>query len=313
MKSISKSILNKEAGLPLIISGPCSAETEKQVIATSHALKATGYVDILRAGIWKPRTRPGSFEGVGTKGLPWLQKAKELTGLPVAVEVATARQVEDVLHFGMDVVWIGARTTANPFSVQEVANALKGVDIPVLVKNPTNPDIDLWMGAVERLSNAGLQHLGLIHRGFSSCNAGEYRNAPMWQLAMEMKSKNPEMIMLNDPSHISGKRNGLAQIMRKAIDLSFDGFIIESHIDPENAWSDADQQVTPKMLKDLLDAVKAQTIVCRFGGYSSEDFLIQQINQLEDELRIINNKRNGAVTQLKVKSDIHDGKVPGRR
>lgn len=230
---------------PLIISGPCSAETEAQVLETAQRLAATGKVDILRAGIWKPRTKPGMFEGVGTKGLPWLQQAKKLTGLPVAIEVATAKQVEDALHFDVDVLWIGARTTANPFSVQEVADALRGVDVPVLIKNPTNPDLELWMGALERVAIAGVKQIGLIHRGFSSYGNTEYRNPPMWHIAIEMKRRNPGKIIINDPSHICGRRDILQEVAQRAIDLDFDGLMIESHIDPDSAWSDAQQQVTP--------------------------------------------------------------------
>lgn len=270
---------------PLIISGPCSAETEEQMLATASQLAATGKVDILRAGIWKPRTRPGSFEGVGTKGLPWLQKAKELTGLPVAVEVATGKQVEDALHFGVDVLWIGARTTVNPFSVQDVADALKGVDVPVLIKNPINPDLELWIGAAERVAKAGIKNIGLIHRGFSSYGNTEYRNAPMWHLAIEMKRRFPEMLMINDPSHICGRRDILQEVAQKAIDLDFDGLIIESHIDPDNAWSDAKQQVTPAVLGAMIDAM-----IWRKEDIISEELHIQmdkmraQINQLDDEL-----------------------------
>jgi chorismate mutase len=270
---------------PLIISGPCSAETEEQVIQTATRLAATGKVDILRAGIWKPRTRPGSFEGIGTKGLPWLQQAKKESGLPVAVEVATAKQVEDALHFGVDVLWIGARTTVNPFSVQDVADALKGIDVPVLIKNPINPDLELWIGAVERVANAGIKNIGLIHRGFSSYGNTEYRNAPMWHLAIEMKRRNPGMLLINDPSHICGRRDILMDVAQKAIDLDFDGLIIESHIDPDNAWSDAKQQVTPERLGEMISS-----IVWRTEEIDSEELhavmekMRQQINQLDDEL-----------------------------
>ena len=220
---------------PLIVSGPCSAETEEQVLETAKRLAATGRVDMLRAGIWKPRTKPGMFEGVGTKGLPWLQHAKKATGLPLTVEVATAKQVQDALTFEVDVLWIGARTTVNPFSVQEVADALKGVDVPVLIKNPINPDLELWTGAVERIARAGVKQIGLIHRGFSSYGNTEYRNAPMWHLAIEMKLKYPELLFINDPSHICGRRDILMDVMQKAIDLDYDGLMIESHIDPDNA------------------------------------------------------------------------------
>ena len=270
---------------PLIISGPCSAETEEQVLETASRLAKTGKVDALRAGIWKPRTRPGSFEGIGTKGLPWLQQAKKLTGLPAAVEVATGKQVEDALHFDVDILWIGARTTVNPFSVQEVADALRGANVPVLIKNPINPDLELWTGAVERVAKAGIKNIGLIHRGFSSYGNTEYRNAPMWHLAIEMKRRNPEMMIINDPSHICGRRDILLDVAQKAIDLDFDGLMIESHIDPDNAWSDAKQQVTPERLADMLD-----NIIWRKEDINSEAYhqalekLRQQINHLDDEL-----------------------------
>jgi len=240
---------------PLIISGPCSAETEEQVLETATRLAATGKVDMLRAGIWKPRTRPGSFEGVGTKGLPWMQKAKELTGLPITVEVATGKQVEDALHFGVDVLWIGARTTVNPFSVQDVADALKGSDVPVLIKNPINPDLELWIGAVERVAKAGIKNIGLIHRGFSSYGNTEFRNAPLWHLAIEMNRRNPDMMLINDPSHICGNRHLLQDVAQKAIDLDFDGLIIESHVNPDKAWSDAKQQITQEQLSEMIGKI----------------------------------------------------------
>ncbi|SIT33990.1 3-deoxy-D-arabinoheptulosonate-7-phosphate synthase [Filimonas lacunae] len=277
---------------PLIIAGPCSAETEEQVLQTATELQKTGKVDIMRAGIWKPRTRPGSFEGIGTKGLPWLQQAKKITGMPVAVEVATAKQVEDALHFDVDVAWIGARTTVNPFSVQEIADALRGVDIPVLIKNPINPDLELWLGAVERIAKAGIKQIGLIHRGFSSYGNTEYRNAPMWHLAIEMKRRYPELMIINDPSHICGRRDILQDVAQKAIDLDFDGLIIESHIDPDNAWSDAKQQITPARLGEMLD-----NITWRKEDSSSEEYhaalekLRQQINHLDDELMQILGQR----------------------
>lgn len=270
---------------PLIISGPCSAETEEQVIETATRLKKTGKVDALRAGIWKPRTRPGSFEGVGTKGLNWLTQAKKITGLPVAVEVATAKQAEDALHFDVDILWIGARTTVNPFSVQEVADALRGANVPVLIKNPINPDLELWIGAVERVAKAGIKNIGLIHRGFSSYGNTEYRNAPMWHMAIEMKRRNPGMMILNDPSHISGNRTLLQSVAQKAIDLDFDGIMIESHIDPDKAWSDAKQQVTPERLAEILDGIK-----WRHETTNQKEFAValeklrEQINHVDDEL-----------------------------
>lgn len=270
---------------PLIIAGPCSAETEEQVTETAVRLHKTGKVDIMRAGIWKPRTRPGSFEGIGTKGLPWLQQSRKLTGIPVAVEVATAKQVEDALHFDIDVLWIGARTTVNPFSVQEIADALRGADVPVLIKNPINPDLELWIGAVERIAKAGIKQIGLIHRGFSSYGNTEYRNAPMWHLAIEMKRRNPEMMMLNDPSHICGRRDILQEVAQKAIDLDYDGLIIESHIDPDKAWSDAKQQITPERLAELLDGIRwRKEDVASPEYHAALEKLRQQINHLDDEL-----------------------------
>lgn len=282
MKNVLDTVRHKR---PLLISGPCSAETEAQVLETATRLAATGKIDLLRAGIWKPRTRPGSFEGVGTKGLPWLQAAKKATGLPTAVEVATGKQVEDALHFDVDVLWIGARTTVNPFSVQEVADALKGVKVPVLVKNPINPDLELWTGAVERVAKAGVEEIGLIHRGFSSYGNTEYRNAPMWHLAIEMKRRNPGLLLINDPSHICGRRDILQEVAQEAIDLNFDGLMIESHIDPDNAWSDAKQQITPEVLATLLDGIIwRKEEVGNEEAHAVLERLRQQINQLDDEL-----------------------------
>jgi chorismate mutase len=296
---------------PLIISGPCSAETETQVLETCQQLAATGKVDMLRAGIWKPRTRPGSFEGIGQKGLPWLMQAKKITGLPTTVEVATGKQVTDALSFDVDVLWIGARTTVNPFSVQEVADALRGVDVPVLIKNPINPDLELWTGAVERVAKAGIKQIGLIHRGFSSYGNTEYRNAPMWHLAIEMKRRNPGMMMICDPSHISGRRDILLDVSQKAIDLDFDGLMLESHIDPDNAWSDAKQQVTPEKLAELLSSIK-----WRYETTTEKEFITaleklrEQINHIDDELmqllgqrmriadKIGEYKRNNSITIL---------------
>lgn len=276
----------------MIISGPCSAETEEQVIETVQKLAAIGKVDMIRAGIWKPRTRPGSFEGIGVKGLPWLLKAKQLTGLPTTVEVATGKQVEDALSFEVDVLWIGARTTVNPFSVQEVADALRGTDVPVLIKNPINPDLELWTGAVERVAKSGVKQIGLIHRGFSSYGNTEYRNAPMWHLAIEMKLRYPDLLFINDPSHICGRRDILLDVAQKAIDLDYDGLMIEAHIDPDHAWSDAKQQVTPEKLAEMLDS-----IAWRREDVNSEEYhaalekLRQQINHLDDELMQILSQR----------------------
>ncbi|HVB04107.1 MAG TPA: chorismate mutase [Chitinophagaceae bacterium] len=270
---------------PIIVSGPCSAETEEQVISTCTRLAATGKVDVLRAGIWKPRTKPGSFEGVGTIGLTWMMKAKALTGLLTTVEVATTKHVEDALHFGIDILWIGARTTVNPFSVQELANALRGVDTTVWIKNPINPDLELWIGAVERIRKAGIKHIGLIHRGFSNYGNTEFRNAPMWHLPIELRRRMPEIPMLCDPSHICGRRDILQEISQKAIDLGYDGLMLETHIDPDKAWSDAKQQITPEQLADLLNK-----IIWRHETTDQEEFLTvlsrlrEQINHIDDEL-----------------------------
>lgn len=270
---------------PIVISGPCSAETEEQVLETATRLAKTGKVDILRAGIWKPRTKPGLFEGIGTKGLPWLLRAKKLTGLPTTVEVATAKHVEDALQFDVDILWLGARTTVNPFSVQEVADALRGVDIPVLIKNPINPDLELWSGGIERIQKVGVKQVGMIHRGFSNYGNTEYRNAPMWHLPIEMKRRFPEMLLICDPSHICGNRQMLQQVAQKSIDLDFDGVMLESHIDPDNAWSDAKQQVTPEKLAELLDG-----LIWRNENTDKAEFLNalaklrEQINHLDDEL-----------------------------
>ncbi|MGF7080305.1 chorismate mutase [Mucilaginibacter sp. UYCu711] len=238
---------------PLLIAGPCSAETEDQLVATAHLLKATGRVTALRAGIWKPRTRPGEFEGIGSIGLEWLKRAKAETGLPTAVEVATAKHVEEALAAGVDILWVGARSTANPFTVQEIADALKGVDIPVMVKNPVNPDISLWIGALERINNAGITKLAAIHRGFSSYEKSAFRNEPMWDIAIHMKTLAPHLPLICDPSHISGNRDLIGYVSQKALDLDMQGLMIESHIDPSVAWTDAKQQVTPAALAELID------------------------------------------------------------
>ena len=277
---------------PLIISGPCSAETEEQVIQTATRLANTGKIDMLRAGIWKPRTKPGMFEGIGVRGLPWLLQAIKITGLPTTVEVATAKHVEDALNFDVDVLWIGARTTVNPFSVQECADALRGVNIPVLIKNPINPDLELWGGGIERLLKVGLKKVGMIHRGFSSYGNTEYRNAPMWHLPIEMKRRFPEMMMICDPSHICGRRDILLDVAQEAIDLDFDGLMLESHIDPDNAWSDAKQQVTPERLAEMLSSIKwRHETTDKKEFITALEKLREQINQIDDELMLLIGQR----------------------
>ncbi|MCK5442867.1 MAG: bifunctional 3-deoxy-7-phosphoheptulonate synthase/chorismate mutase type II [Maribacter sp.] len=236
---------------PLVIAGPCSAETEDQVLKIAHELKDTD-VNYFRAGIWKPRTRPGNFEGVGALGLKWLQKVKEETGLKTATEVANRAHVELALEHDIDLLWIGARSTVSPFIVQEIADALQGTDKIVLVKNPVNPDLSLWLGAVERLSTANIKKLGVIHRGFSTYEKSKYRNIPEWQLPIELQTKFPDLPIINDPSHITGNRDMIFDVSQTALDLNFDGLIIETHCDPDNAWSDAAQQVTPKVLIQIM-------------------------------------------------------------
>lgn len=238
-----------------IIAGPCSAESEEQVLATAAGVKAAG-VEVFRAGIWKPRTHPGCFEGVGVQGLPWLSRVKRELGLKVCTEVASAKHVEACLAAGLDLLWIGARTTVNPFLMQEIADALKGSDIPVLVKNPINPDIELWSGAVERLQRSGVGHIGLILRGFSSLSESKYRNSPRWSLAFEMKSRHPELDLICDPSHMAGKRDYVPELSQRALDLGFDGLMVESHIRPTEALSDAAQQLTPDELVAMLSGLQ---------------------------------------------------------
>lgn len=242
---------------PLVIAGPCSAETEEQVLEIARELKNSD-VSIFRAGIWKPRTRPGGFEGVGEIGLNWLQKAKEETGLLMAVEVANAQHVKLALEHNIDVLWIGARTTVNPFAVQEIADALQNTDKIVLLKNPVNPDLSLWLGGLERLYNAGIKKLGVIHRGFSTYEKTKYRNNPEWQIAIELQSKFPDLPLICDPSHITGRRDMIQEVSQQALDLNYDGLIIETHCNPDKAWSDAPQQITPTALKQLCVDLKVR-------------------------------------------------------
>jgi len=298
---------------PLLIAGPCSAETEDQLVATAHLLKSTGRVTALRAGIWKPRTRPGEFEGIGSIGLEWLKRAKAETGLPTAVEVATAKHVEEALAAGVDILWVGARSTANPFTVQEIADALKGVDIPVMVKNPVNPDISLWIGALERINNAGITKLAAIHRGFSSYEKSAFRNEPMWDIAIHLKTLAPHLPLICDPSHISGNRDLIGYVSQKALDLDMQGLMIESHIDPSVAWTDAKQQVTPAALSELIDHLtlrKPETSNEQVNDKLSElrnnidkidDLLIQKIaERMKIAEQIGNYKKDNNITILQV-------------
>ncbi len=267
-----------EATRPLIISGPCSAETEGQVLSTAKELAAQG-VKIFRAGIWKPRTKPGGFEGIGKEGLQWLRRVKMETGMFTATEVATAEHVYQALKAGVDLLWVGARTTANPFAVQEVADALRGVDVPVLVKNPVSPDLELWIGGMERIYNAGIRRLGAIHRGFSIYDKTIYRNVPQWAIPIEFRRRLPDVPLICDPSHIGGKRELIQPISQQAMDLGFNGLIIESHCNPTEAWSDASQQVTPSSLKEILE-----NLIIRESTVATEDLtdLRAQIDELDN-------------------------------
>ena len=272
---------------PFVIAGPCSAETEEQVMTTARQLANYG-CHMFRAGIWKPRTKPGGFEGNGEKALPWMQQVKKETGMLTATEVATPEHVELALKYGIDVLWVGARTTANPFAMQALADALKGTDVPVLVKNPTNPDLELWIGALERLNLAGIKRLGAIHRGFSSYDNKIYRNLPTWQIPIELHRCIPDLPIINDPSHIGGRRELIAPLCQQAMDLGFDGLIVESHCDPDKAWSDAKQQVTPDVLDYILSL-----LVIRDETVTTEGIvqLRKQIDEIDNQLMEMLSKR----------------------
>ncbi len=265
---------------PVVIAGPCSAETEEQVMETAKDLAKNG-VRIFRAGIWKPRTKPGGFEGVGSVGLTWLQEVKEETGMLVATEVANKQHVEEALNAGVDVLWIGARTSANPFAMQEIADSLVGADVPVLVKNPVNPDLELWIGAMQRIYNAGIRQIGAIHRGFSAYGKHLYRNMPQWHIPIELRRRMPELTLICDPSHIGGKRELVAPLSQQAMDMGFDGLIVESHCDPDSAWSDKSQQVTPEVLNFILNM-----LVVRDTTQTTESLTLlrQQIDQIDNDL-----------------------------
>jgi len=276
---------------PLVIAGPCSAETEEQVLKIAHELKNSD-ATIFRAGIWKPRTRPGGFEGVGEIGLKWLQKAKAETGLLMATEVATAAHVKLALAHDIDVLWIGARTTVNPFAVQEIADALQNTDKIVLLKNPVNPDLSLWIGGLERLYNANIKKLGVIHRGFSTYEKTKYRNNPEWQIAIDLQNRFPDLPLICDPSHITGNREMIQEVSQQALDLNYDGLIIETHIDPDNAWSDAAQQVTPTTLKQIFTNLKVRKISDDESDYNQKMTKLRlQIDEFDEKLlEILSNR-----------------------
>jgi len=267
---------------PLVIAGPCSAETEEQVLKIAHELKDSD-TTYLRAGIWKPRTRPGNFEGVGAIGLKWLQRAKKETGLLTTTEVANKAHVDLALEHDIDMLWIGARSTVSPFIVQEIADALKGTDKVVLVKNPVNPDLALWIGALERLHTAGIKNLGVIHRGFSTYDKSKYRNNPEWQIAVDFQTRFPDIPLICDPSHITGKRDMILEVSQTALDLNYDGLMIETHYDPENAWSDAAQQVTPASLIQITKDLRIRKEMDDEAGYQ------QKLGQLRAQIDVIDN------------------------
>lgn len=272
---------------PLIIAGPCSAETEEQVFNTAKQLSEKG-IKIFRAGIWKPRTKPGGFEGIGEQGLPWMQRVKKELGMLVATEVANTKHVEAALNAGIDILWIGARTSANPFAMQEIADALKGSDVPVLIKNPVNPDLELWIGAIERINGAGIKRIAAIHRGFSTYDKKLYRNLPMWHIPIELHRRIPNLPVICDPSHIGGRRELIAPLCQQAMDLGFDGLIIESHCSPDNAWSDAKQQVTPDVLDFIIDRLVIRNII---SSTESIEALRSQIDECDNSLLDILAKR----------------------
>jgi len=277
---------------PFIIAGPCSAETREQVMTTAQALSAIS-VNLFRAGVWKPRTRPGSFEGNGEQALQWLEEAKATYNIPISVEVAEPAHIDLALKYGADVLWIGARTTVNPFQVQHLADALKGVNIPVMVKNPVNADVDLWQGAIERFEVSGAREVAAIHRGFSGyTSAVGYRNQPNWPIPIELKRRRPELTLICDPSHITGNRNRIAEIAQKALDMHFDGLMIETHPDPDNAWTDAAQQVTPAALKLILHSlIVRQEFTEDMSGLVQLEYLRQLMDSLDAEIIDLIGKR----------------------
>lgn len=274
---------------PLVIAGPCSAETYEQVISTAEELSALGF-QIYRAGVWKPRTKPGGFEGIGTEALSWLQDVKANTGMYVATEVATSNHVIEAVNHNIDILWIGARTTTNPFAMQEIADTLQSTGFagPILIKNPVSPDLELWIGAIERIYNAGIKRIGAIHRGFSSYDKSLYRNIPHWHIPIELKRRIPNLPIFSDPSHIGGKRELIAPLSQQAMDLNYDGLIIESHCSPDEAWSDKQQQITPKTLASIINE-----LIIRETSHTTESLsqLRQQIDRLDDELFTVISKR----------------------
>ena len=313
-KEMRQWLTNFDLDHPLVIGGPCSAETEEQVLKIAHELKDTD-VTVYRAGIWKPRTRPGMFEGVGAIGLGWLKKVKEETGLLTATEVANKDHVKLALDNDVDILWIGARSTVSPFIMQEIADALEGTDKIVLVKNPVNPDLALWLGGVERLYTANIKNLGLIHRGFSTYEKTKYRNIPEWQIAIEVKNKFPDLPMICDPSHIGGKRDMIFDISQAALDLNFDGLMIETHTDPDNAWSDAAQQVTPTRLVEIMNDLKVRKVTTDEEAYQQAlSNLRAQIDVIDETLLDTLGKRMKTAVEIgTIKKDNNVAVLQNRR
>ena len=308
---------------PFLISGPCSAENEKQVIETAVELARYG-VQVYRAGIWKPRTRPDSFEGMGTVALPWLRRVKEETGMLTATEVANILHVKMALDAGIDVLWIGARTTANPFAVQEIADAVRGLDIPVFIKNPINPDIGLWIGAIERINKAGIKKIVAVHRGFSTFQETKFRNTPHWEIPIELKRRIPELPIINDPSHICGRRDLLQDVSQKAMDLDFDGLFVESHIDPDKALSDSNQQITPEALGKLINSLVIRkpeingnevnevlnSLRVKIDRYDKSLLdIMQNRMKISEQIGIFKKSKNVTILQTKRWSEIVDDRV----
>lgn len=300
----------KSKDKPLLIAGPCSVESEEQMLTTAQQIADTGLAHALRGGVWKPRTKPGSFEGIGVPALKWIKDAGIQTGLPVMTEVANAYQVEEALKADIDMLWIGARSTVNPFYVQEIADALKGVDIPVFIKNPIHPEVGLWIGAIERIAAAGINHISAIHRGFYAYKSNPFRNEPKWELSFELRRLAPEIPIICDPSHIAGKRSLIQEVCQSALDLSLDGFIIETHCNPEKALSDADQQVTPSRLKTIMESLEN-----RKESINDERFIAQleelrsQIDHVDEKLLQVLKERIEIVEKIGEVKDEHQVRI----
>lgn len=292
---------------PLVIAGPCSAETEDQVMRIANEVSQIDGVKIFRAGIWKPRTRPNSFEGVGVDALKWLQRVKKEYGMMVTCEVANAKHAELALEHDIDILWIGARTSVNPFSVQEIADAIKGTNIPVMVKNPINADLALWIGAMERIAGAGITKLAAIHRGFSTAEKGKYRNPPMWHIPIELKRRIPELPIICDPSHITGDREMVARVCQKALDVDMEGWMVETHFDPDNAWSDAAQQVTPKMLQEIIQTTQLRT------EFSPDRHFEEELSELRGKIDRIDRELMEALShRQEIVKEIAEVKIKGK-